>query len=76
MSITEELVKLAEALSPAKTPPQRLLSTKEAARYLGTSQETIRNLFALGKLPVVRLDRRMRFDVRDLDGLVGDSKVI
>ena len=50
--------------------PQRLLSASEAARYLGIAEETARAWGRQGRLPVVRLGRRMLFDRRALDALI------
>ena len=57
-------------------PPQRkrLFTVREAAEYLGRSEAAIYELAAKGRLPVVRLDRRIQFDVRDLDLLIETKK--
>jgi excisionase family DNA binding protein len=54
---------------------RRVLEIEEAAEYLGCSIGTIHNLVADGKLNPVRYDRRMRFDIEDLDRLIERSKV-
>jgi len=48
----------------------RLLTVEQAARYLGRTEEAVRRLRLSGKLPVVKLDDRVMFDVRDLDGQI------
>lgn len=54
---------------------KRLLTIEQAADYLGMSDDTVERLVAAGRLvPVRGLDRRVRFDIRDLDGLVEDAK--
>jgi excisionase family DNA binding protein len=58
--------------SPASV--RRLLFLKEAAAILGTSTATVRRLVSTGKLPVVRLTRRVQIDMRDLERLVDRSK--
>lgn len=54
---------------------KRILDMEEAAEYLGCSVGTIHNLVADGKLNPVRYDRRMRFDIEDLDRLIEKSKL-
>lgn len=53
---------------------RRLLDMEQAAEYLSTSEDTTYRLVADGKLKPVRFDRRMRFDIRDLDKLIEESK--
>lgn len=50
--------------------PVLLLSTKEAAVYLGVSQGHIRNLVSAGKLPYKKLGARNRYLKSDLDALL------
>lgn len=47
--------------------PQRLLSVEQAAQYLGRTKASIQHMIAAGALPVVRPDRRVFLDIRDLD---------
>ena len=54
--------------------PRRLLSTAEAAEYLGMDAASVRNLQASGELPCVRITRRVQFDQRDLDALIERHK--
>jgi excisionase family DNA binding protein len=56
------------------TPSRRLVSLAEAAEVLGLSVASIRRLVRAGTLPAVRLTRRLRIDVRDLDRLVEQAK--
>jgi excisionase family DNA binding protein len=55
-------------------PARRLLSVEEAAAYLGRSPAAIRHMIESGKLPAVRIDRRVAVDIRDLDRLIEASK--
>jgi len=48
-------------------PAKRLLSQEEAARYLGISKWTLRDLVFRGDLPSVRIKRRLLVDRQDLD---------
>ncbi len=54
---------------------RRLLTCVEAADYLGVSDDTIRNLHAAEELPTVRINnRKLHFDIEDLDKLIADRK--
>jgi len=53
----------------------RLLTLPEAAKYLGLSTWTVRELTGKGRLPVVRITRKLLFDLRDLDALIDQEKV-
>ncbi len=54
---------------------RRLLTSSEAAHYLGISTRKLWELGNRGVLPVVRLDNRMvRFDLADLDSFVDAKK--
>jgi excisionase family DNA binding protein len=57
-----------------RTPSRRLVSVAEAAEVLGLSVASIRRLVRTGTLPAVRLTRRLRIDVRDLDRVVEQAK--
>ena len=59
-------------VSPGQT--RRLLSLNEAATLLGVSKASIRRLMWSGKLPSVRILRRIRIDIRDLDQFIERSK--
>ena len=64
---------------PTKPRMRRLLRTKEAATYLGTSAWSIQQLALNGKLPYVQLvegSGPYLFDVRDLDGLIERLKTV
>ena len=60
---------------PQRLAARRLIGLNEAAQMLGLSVVSIRRLVAAGKLPVVRLTRRLQVDVRDLDRLIEQWKV-
>ena len=55
---------------------KRLVTTKEAAKYLGMSGWSIRQLVRSGKLPIVSgcEECNWRFDVHDLDEYVENNK--
>jgi len=52
----------------------RLLSAEQAAVYLGRTKEAVEHMIAAGKLSVVRADRRVFLDVRDLDRWIDANK--
>ena len=55
-------------------PGPRLLTLREAAWYLGISPRTLRELTWKESLPVVRMTRKLHFDLRDLDRFIEASK--
>lgn len=52
----------------------RLLSTAQAAEYLGVSASAIRRLLYSGKIKTVAIMSHLRYDVQDLDTLINASK--
>lgn len=64
----------ATSLGPPAAGPQRLLTLPQAAKYLGLSVWTIRELIWRGVLPRVRLSRKILLDQRDLDAAIEASK--
>jgi excisionase family DNA binding protein len=54
---------------------KRLYSIQEAADYLALSTWTVRELIWQGKLPHVRLGRRILLDLQDLDALIAHHKL-
>jgi excisionase family DNA binding protein len=65
--------KLAQDGARAPVRP-RLLTVEQAAAYLGRTKEGLQHIIGSGKLPVVRADRRVFLDVRDLDGWIECNK--
>jgi len=60
---------------PGARPSQhRLLTIPETAEVLHLSVASVRRLVSSGKLPVVKLTRRLLVDIRDLDTLIAGSK--
>ena len=57
-----------------RRPGRRLLTLREAACYLGISQWTLRELYWKGRVPVVRMTRKLHFDLRDLDRFIEAAK--
>ncbi len=62
------------ATTPVSRPSQRLLSTREAARYLGLSVRKVQEMTAGGELPWVPAGRRVQLDIRDLDAWIDAQK--
>ncbi len=54
---------------------KRLLSVRETARYLGRTETAVRELVWNGKLAHIRADRRVLFDIRDLDRWIDTNRV-
>ena len=53
---------------------RRLLSVEEAAVYMGRTEEAMQHLIGSGRIPTVRIDRRVFVDLKDLDKLIEDYK--
>ena len=51
---------------PMASPPQSLLSVRDAADYYHVSQQTVRRMIKAGKLKVYRVGRQIRIDKDDL----------
>jgi hypothetical protein len=49
---------------------QRLLTLEQAAEYLGMTSEALKAKRAQGLIQSVPLDKKLRFDIRDLDELI------
>ena len=58
---------------PAEIQPV-LLTVKQAAVYLGRSEQSIQHLIFQRELPVVRVGRRVHLDRRDLDIWIEKNK--
>ena len=52
----------------------RLLSTVQAAQYLGLSRYTMHRLRVSGEIPAIDRFKHVRFDLRDLDAFIDASK--
>jgi excisionase family DNA binding protein len=73
--------RVAEKLRPSvlrPIPPSlagpRLLTVDQAASYLGRTKASVQHLVSAGRLPIVRADRRVFLDVRDLDAWIEQNK--
>ena len=59
---------------PSLSEP-RLLSQQEAARYLGISYWTVRDLVFRREIPFIKIGRRILVDRFDLDTYLDRSKI-
>ena len=60
--------------TPQSPLKKRLYSIPEAATYLGRTVWSVRELIWSGKLPCVRVGRRVHLDIVDLDHWIEDNK--
>lgn len=58
---------------PDNTLEDRLLTTSEAAAFLGYVEGTVRNKVQRGEIPVIRLGRTLRFRLSDLRSWVDEQ---
>jgi excisionase family DNA binding protein len=65
-----------QSSQPSKPAPQnRLLTVPQAAEFLGRTDKAIRQLVHKKTIPVVRIDRAIRIDRRDLEALVEQNRI-
>jgi excisionase family DNA binding protein len=69
--------KIAERLRDGTPAPssKRLMSTKEAAAYIGRSQGAVQQLVARGDLAAIRADRRIHIETRELDAWIERNRI-
>ncbi|MGA8594476.1 MAG: helix-turn-helix domain-containing protein [Bryobacteraceae bacterium] len=65
---------IADRLEHRQEARRRLLDMDATCEYLGVSEDGVYRLVAEGKLTPVSLDRRKRFDIRELDKLIEEAK--
>ena len=63
---------MARLTAPSLQPA--LLTVKQAAVYLGRSEQAVQHLIFQKDLPVVRIGRRVHLDRRDLDAWIEKNK--
>jgi hypothetical protein len=59
---------------PNSSPGRRLVSLVDAAEILGLSVASVRRLVWSGRLHIVKLNRRVLVDVKDLERLIDQAK--
>ncbi|HEX4167841.1 MAG TPA: helix-turn-helix domain-containing protein [Bryobacteraceae bacterium] len=52
----------------------RLLTSSQAATYLGLTTDALKAKVHMGRIPTVELDKKLRFDRLDLDRIIDQSK--
>ena len=55
-------------------PQARLMTAKQAAEYIGRSEQAVRHLIFQRDIPVVRNGRCVRIDRKDLDTWIENNK--
>ena len=65
---------IADRLEHRRDTRRRLLDMEQTCEYLGVSEDGVYRLVQDQKLTPVRFDRRMRFDIRELDQLIEGAK--
>jgi hypothetical protein len=73
VKVVEQVARTLQFPSKDSISP-RLLSVKQGAAYIGRTEDSVQHLIATGRLPVVRTDRRVFLDIRDLDSWIEDNK--
>ena len=58
-----------------KVMSRRLLTVREAAKYIGRTESAVRELVGNEKLPHIRGDRRVMLDIRDLDRWIDTNRI-
>ena len=53
----------------------RLLTVEDAALYVGRTKKAVQHIVASGKLPIVKADRRVFLDRKDLDEWIERNKI-
>lgn len=70
--VTQLKVEIGRLSAPEVRPA--LLAVKQAAVYLGRSEQSVQHLILQKELPVVRVGRRVHLDRRDLDAWIERNK--
>ncbi|MGA2119203.1 MAG: helix-turn-helix domain-containing protein [Bryobacteraceae bacterium] len=72
--------RVAEKLKPSmpgavsRQAAPRLFTVDQAASYLGRTKASVQHMVSAGRLPIVRADRRVFLDVRNLDAWIEQNK--
>lgn len=74
-SLAQQIVgQIRAELTQGQALKPRLLTVEHAATYMGRTEEAMQHMVASGKVPTVRIDRRVFIDVRDLEQLIETNK--
>ena len=74
VKLSDDILRRIAERVPAR-PQRRLLTVPEAAEYIGRTVHGIRQMVRQHKIPVVRIDKKVMFDVQDLDKMIEANKV-
>ncbi len=74
-AIRQQVIAEMKTQYPSAAPTRRLLTAAQAGEYIGRSESAIRQMIFKKQLPVVRIGRNVRIDVRDLDALINDCRM-
>lgn len=55
---------------------KRLFNIEELAEYIAVPKGTIYNWISQRKLPFVKIGRRVKFDIKDIDEWIESKKII
>jgi excisionase family DNA binding protein len=58
----------------ARSTGSHLLTTEQAAEYLGVSARTVKQLMSRGQMPYVKIGRATRLDPGDLDDFIAQNR--
>ncbi len=61
-------------MKPNVTKTQKLIKSDQAAAYLGISTRKLWQLTQEKRIPAVKFDRVLRYDIADLDAFICRSK--
>ncbi len=76
LPVKKQKVKRTQRISnPVGVLKKRLYSIRESAEYLGRSVWSVRELIYSGRLPCVKVGRRIHLDIIDLDKWIERNKV-
>src|SRR5579884_2460228 len=65
---------VAEPFRQDESTEVRYMNVAQAARYMGTTENSIRWMIHCKRLPVIRQHRRVRLDRRDIDAFMNQHK--
>ena len=57
-------------------PLKRLIKPRQGAQYLGISERKLWQLTKDGRIPAIKFDRVVRYDIADLDEFIAKAKGI
>jgi len=75
MKLAAKLIPQIEQGQARQRPAARLLTVKEAAAYIGRSEQAVHHMIHKRELVVVRKGRRVHLDRGDLDRWIEGNKV-